>query len=103
MPVWGKFLIGLAAALAAGWVSHGPLGQGEAFVESLQTQADAVIVRTEVPGISVRFDRDPLRRTAILSGPADDFQREGQGEFPGINDRIAAIPGVAGFRWENEP
>ena len=102
MPAWGKFLIGLAVALAAGWASHGPLGKGAAFVDSLQAQSDAVIARTEVPGVAVRFGRDPLARTAILSGPADDFQREGQGEFPGINDRIAAIPGVAGFRWEND-
>jgi hypothetical protein len=103
MPVWGKFLLGLAVALAAGWVSHGPLGHGAAFVDSLQVQGDAMLARTEVPGITVRFERDPLSRRAILSGPADDFQREGQGQFPGINDRIAAIPGVAGFRWENEP
>lgn len=102
MPAWGKLLIGLAVALAAGWVSHGPLGHGEAFVDNLQVQANAVLAQTQVPGIAVRFDRDPLGRQAILSGPADDFQREGQGQFPGINDRIAAIPGVSGSRWEND-
>jgi hypothetical protein len=101
MPAWGKLLIGLVAALAAGWISHGPLGRGEAFVGRLQAQADAVLARTEVPGVHVRFSRDPLSREAILSGPADEFQREGQGEFPGINDRIAAIAGVSGIRWEN--
>ncbi len=103
MPAWGKFLIGLAVVLAAGWVSHGPLGHGAAFVGNLQVQGDAVLARTQVPGIALRFNQTPLSRQAILSGPADDFQREGQGEFPGINDRISAIPGVSGFRWENEP
>ncbi|MDQ8756482.1 hypothetical protein RCO27_09590 [Sphingosinicella sp. LHD-64] len=101
MPAWGKFTIGLAAALAAGWISHGPLGRGAAFVDSLQTQADAVLARAEVPGVRARFERDPLNREAILSGDADEFQREGQGQFPGINDRIAAIPGISGYRWEN--
>ena len=47
--------------------------------------------------------RRPLRRIAVLSGPANDFQREGQGLFPGINDRIEGIPGVAGIEWTNPP
>ena len=96
-----KYLIGLAVALAAGWIGHGPLGQGEAFVDSLDAQAKAVIRQTNLPAVQVRFDRDPLRREAILSGQADAFQREGQGQFPGINDRIAAIPGVSGIRWDD--
>ena len=32
-----------------------------------------------VPGVEVRFSRYPLNREAILSGPANEFQREGQG------------------------
>ena len=48
----------------------------------------------EVPGVEVRFARDPLSREAILSGPANEFQREGQGQFPGLNDRVGAVPGV---------
>ena len=47
--------------------------------------------------------RAPLRRVAVLSGPANDFQREGQGLFPGINDRIEAIPGISGIEWANPP
>jgi hypothetical protein len=100
MPPLVKFLIGLAIALAAGWIGHGPLGQGQAFVDRLEALAKAEIRRAELSQVHVRFDRDPLRREAILSGQADQFQREGMGQFKGINGRIGAIPGVSGVRWE---
>src|SRR3954471_9727106 len=96
-----KFLIGLAAALLAGWIGHGPLGQGEAFVDRLDAQAKEGIRQNELAG-QVRFERYPLSRRAILSGHADQFQREGMGSLPGINGRVAAIPGVSGVRWEGE-
>jgi hypothetical protein len=96
-----KFLIGLAAALLSGWISHGPLGQGAAFVDRLDAEAKAVIRQSELP-VQVRFERDPLSRRAILSGQADQFQREGLGNFPGIDGRVAAISGVSGVRWEGE-
>jgi hypothetical protein len=100
MPAFAKILVGLALALLAGWISHGPLGQGEAFIDSLESRAKAEIREADVPGVDVRFRRDPLERRAILTGPANDFQREGQGLFPGINDRILAIPGVSGVHWD---
>jgi hypothetical protein len=97
-----KFLIGLAAALLAGWIGHGPLGQGAAFVDRLDAQAKATIREAELSQVHVRFSRDPLRREAVLSGQANQFQREGMGQLQGINGRIRAIPGVAGVRWEGE-
>ena len=101
MPGFAKFLIGLGAALLAGWISHGPLGQGEAYIDSLEARAKAEVREAAVAGVDVRFPRDPLRREALLSGPANDFQREGQGLFPGLNDRIRAVPGVDGVRWDD--
>ena len=101
MPAYAKFLIGLAAALLAGWISHGPLGQGEAFIAGLEARSEATLRQAELPGVRVRFPRDPLSREAILTGNANDFQREGQGLFPGINDRIREVPGVAGLRWDD--
>ena len=102
MTNWTRFTIGLVAAFIAGWVSHGPLGRGEAFVDRLEREARSVVTAAELPSVRVRFDRDRLTRVALLSGQADDFQREGQGLYPGINDRIRAIPGVAAIRWESE-
>lgn len=99
MPAIAKFLIGLGAALLAAWISHAPLGQGGAFVDRLDAEAKAEISEAAVPGVEVVFPRAPLRREARLSGPANDFQREGQGLFPGINDRILAVPGVSGLSW----
>ena len=98
-----KFLIGLAAALAAGLISHGPLGRGESFIDALEARAKHRIRTTGLPGIEVRMQRDPLRRRAILSGPADRFQREGQGSYPGINARIENIEGFSDLAWPNPP
>jgi hypothetical protein len=96
-----KFLMGLAVALLSGWIGHGPLGQGEAFVDGLDARAKGVVREWEVP-VQVRFERDPLSREAILSGHADRFQREGLRNFPGINGRVAMVPGVSGVRWEGQ-
>jgi hypothetical protein len=100
MPRFVKLLLGLALALAVGWLHHGPLGGGERFVAALEARAQLRLRAAEIPGVTVRMERDPLSREAVLSGDANDFQKEGLGGFPGINDRIATIPGVAGIRWE---
>ena len=98
-----KILIGLAAVLLLGWLHHGPLGYGERLVERLEREASAAVDAAALPGIEVQMQRDPLARTAILSGPADDFQREGMGEFPGLNDRVAAVEGIEAVRWADRP
>lgn len=97
-----KFLIGLLAALIAGWIGHGPLGRGEAFVGQLERRAAEVVRQAELTTVQVRFARNPLSREAVLSGTANEFQREGQGLFPGINDRVRDIAGVSGIRWEGD-
>jgi hypothetical protein len=101
MPKFVKFLIGLAAALAAGWISHGPLGRGEQFIDRMEADLQAVLGVVNLPGVSGRMQREPLARTAILSGPADQFQREGNGSLPGIDRRVMLIPGMARFEWTN--
>jgi hypothetical protein len=98
-----KLFVGLAAVLAMGWLWHGPLGQGEAFVAGTEAQARATLAATELPGLSVRLGRDPASREAILAGPADDFQRHGMGSFPGIDERILSVAGVSEVRWTDDP
>jgi hypothetical protein len=102
MPTIVRLLIGFAAALLAGWVAHDPLGRGALFLDSLQAQTDAVLRGAAVPGVTASFSRNPLSRTAWLSGPANDLQRDGQGGLQGINQRVAAVSGVSEVRWTDE-
>ena len=102
MSRWTKLLIGLAAALAAGWIAHGPAGMGAAYIDRVEAGARAVVRDAAIPGVAVHLGRDPLSRTAFLSGPANDFQREGMGMLPGLNDRVGGVAGVAGVRWAEE-
>ena len=103
MPALMKFFAGLAAVLSAAWLNHGPLGGGEKLIEQIQGQAEAAVAAQAVPGVEVRLSRDPLSREAILSGPADRFQREGQGSLKGLNEIVGEIEGVSGVRWANPP
>jgi hypothetical protein len=98
-----KFLIGVAAALVAGWISHGPLGRGEDFLEQLDSALEAAVPEFNVTGLGAVMQRDPLARTALLSGPADCFQRRGLGSLPGIDARVRAIHGIARVEWTNPP
>jgi uncharacterized RDD family membrane protein YckC len=96
-----KILIGLAAVMLMAWLYHGPIGNGEATIGRLEAQARAAVEQGDVPGVQVRMRRDPLARVAVLSGPANDFQREGMGQFPGLNDRVSAVEGVTAIEWAN--
>ena len=97
-----KFLIGLAAALLAGWIWHGPAGKGEALVAGLETQATAAAAQSRLPGVGVEMKRDPLSRSVTLSGTANDLQREGLGSQWGVKDYVRAVEGVGNVRWEDE-
>jgi hypothetical protein len=98
-----KFLIGLAAALLMGWLWHGPGGQGEKLIGTLEAQVKEAVAVAALPGASVRLERDPLARKAIVSGTANDLQREGLGSQYGVKDYARAIPGVGTVRWDDEP
>src|SRR5688572_24363346 len=98
-----KFAIGLAAVLLLGWVHEGPLGNGEAYIASIEARARSVVAATNLTNVDVRLARTPLRRIATLSGPADEFQRQGMGSFKGLTERVDDVPGVAAVGWADEP
>lgn len=101
MRPWQKLTIGLAAALAAGWLHHGPLGGGARLLDALQAHAELRLRHADVAGIRVEMERAPARRAAILSGPANDFQRDGMRGYPGLTERVATVPGIAAVRWSD--
>ena len=103
MPAFAKFLIGLAAVTLMTLLAHGPVGGGAALIDRLESEARAAVAKTEVPGVAVRLGRDPLSRHAVLSGPADQFQREGQGSLKGLNDIVGEVEGISGVTWANPP
>ncbi len=85
--------IGGAASLAAALLLHGPVGRGEALAASIEARAATDLNDLELPFITARVERGPLKRTIWLSGRADTFQRR---ELPRYMD---VIPGVGAVRW----
>jgi phosphoribosylamine--glycine ligase len=69
----------------------------ERYVTSVERQTRHVLVDWEMPSVRAVVARDPVKRTLILSGPADDFQRA---ELVRI---LNYVPGVGNVRWANSP
>jgi len=110
MSLWPKLLIGLLLTLLTGWLSFGPLGQGEAYLNLLQQRAEFVLRISEVPNIQARIGRAPLTRTVFLCGPTIEFQRNGtlawQGganDLPGLDGRMLEVGGIAAVVWDPAP
>jgi hypothetical protein len=48
--------------------------------------------------------RDPLARSVVISGQANDLQREGLGETGmGLKDYVRGVEGISSVRWSDEP
>ncbi len=94
MNRWIIPFAGIAATLAFGALWHGPLGAGEKLVQRGDVLARRTLDHYEMNAVTSRFERDPLSRTMLLSGPADSFQRA---ELVRI---MGGIPGVARVRWD---
>lgn len=88
------FMIGITATLGVTALYHGPMGKADEFAGAVERAARAELDRQEMVQIDAKLERGPLRRTLVLSGPADDFQRE---ELPKI---MAKVPGVEAVRWD---
>jgi hypothetical protein len=87
------FLMGVAATLGATAIYHGPMGKGEELAAKIERAARAELDRQEMFHVEARLERNPIRRTLILTGPADDFQRSALPEV------MSKVPGVAAVRW----
>ncbi|HVM21900.1 MAG TPA: hypothetical protein VM308_01170 [Sphingomicrobium sp.] len=85
--------VGLAAAFASAALWHGPLGAADRLATRIERDVRSVLVHYEMAQVSGRLHRDPLTRNVQLSGPADDFQREGLVNF------MNQLPGVSGAGW----
>lgn len=88
-------IAGIAAAVAVAVAWHGPAGAGDRFASRVEQAARAELDRLELPFIAGRLRRDPLERTLVLAGPADDFQRR---ELPAY---MVEVPGVEDARWRH--
>jgi len=87
------FMIGVAATLGVTAIYHGPMGKADKLTASIERAARAELDRQEMVQVDAKLERGPLRRTLVLTGPADDFQRD---ELPKI---MIKTPGVEAVRW----
>ena len=87
-------VLGIAGVIALTWLWHSPLGAGERLAARVEAAARAQLDHDEMIRVQARLERDPLTRTLVLSGPADDFQR---GE---IKRRMELLAGVGEARWD---
>lgn len=86
--------LGVSATLGATAIYHGPVGAGERFATAIERVARSELDRQEMTQVQARLQRRPLRRTLVMSGPADDFQRS---ELVRI---MSALPGVDLVGWD---
>jgi hypothetical protein len=98
-----RIAIGLLAVLLLGWLWEGPLGNGARFIDRLEHEATTIVADAGVAGVSVSLQHSPLARSATLSGPADDFQRNGQGVQKGLTELVGDVPGMGPVGWSDQP
>lgn len=84
---------GIAGMLILTWAWHGLGGTGDRLANTVERSSRELLVAFEMNPVHAVVERAPLRRTLVLSGPADDFQRS---ELVRILDEV---PGVANVRW----
>ena len=91
------------AALAAGALAaivlcalwHGPLGGADRFAAKVESAIHQTLVDSEMTQVTAHLHRGPLTRRVMLSGPADDFQRNGLVEY------MDALSGVSSATWSS--
>ena len=86
---------GAAATIAATALWHGPAGAAERFRNGVEPVVRETLEFYEMTQVQAGLADDPLGRTLLLSGVADDFQRS---ELIRI---LGYVPGVAEVRWRD--
>jgi hypothetical protein len=84
---------GALAALAAAALWHGPLGGADRFKATVEANVARTLAFYEMTQVKAGLHRDPLTRRVMMSGTANDFQRN---ELVRLMDDI---PGVSGASW----
>ncbi len=90
-----RIAIGAGAAMLLGWVAHGPLGYGAAFVQDLRERAAIALATGGLPDVSVDFQTHPLSRVATLSGTSASAKRSMASEI------LRTVPGISNARWND--
>lgn len=87
-------LLGAIATLAVAELFHGPLGASTRLKNDIEGHAQRLLAANDMTHIQARLAENPMSRTLVLSGPADDFQRGL------LAEGMAALPGVAKVEWD---
>ena len=88
-------IAGCALAILVAILWHGPLGGAARFTGEVERSARSALDYYEMTQVTAQLHREPLTRTLMLAGPADDFQR---GELVRL---MGQLPGVGRARWSS--
>ena len=93
MEAAGKVICGAGATLLLAMLSHN-MGNSDRLIASLKTGAEQALTEDQrFKFVDVNFQRSPLQRVALLSGPVD-----GEARAAAIN-AVRKVPGIQGVKW----
>ena len=94
MESGGKILTGAAATALLALVGH--FATGEKYIAGLEETAKTELNAQGMQGVNVRFNRDPLSRSALLDGDvADDIKQKAL-------TAVSGVAGVSSARWKGD-
>ena len=90
-----RLILAIAAgtALAAAALWHGPLGAADRLSAAVEANVARTLSYYEMTKVQAGLHHDPLTRRVMMSGTANDFQRN---ELVRL---MSDIPGVSGATW----
>lgn len=86
-------VLGVIAALGLAALWHGPLGGADRFAARVERGIHNTLVYYEMTKVTGHLHRGPLSRRVLLSGQADDFQRDMLVRY------MDQLPGVSAASW----